>query len=63
MANNWTSHKLGDVCEINQLKRDNNWHYPIIEYIDISSVGVGHFIDRPSLISMADSTRKCNGSG
>lgn len=52
MADNWTSHKLGDVCEINQFKRDNNWHYPIIEYIDISSVGVGHFVDGPSLISI-----------
>ena len=54
MANKWSKQKLGDVCEINQSKRDNNWKHPIIEYIDISSVGVGHLIDKPNLISVKE---------
>lgn len=50
MASDWSKHKLGDVCEINPLKRDNNWKHPIIEYIDISSVGVGQFVEDPKPI-------------
>ncbi len=50
MANDWSKHKLGDVCEINPFKRDNNWKHSIIEYIDISSVGVGYLIENPRLI-------------
>jgi len=52
MANKWNKQRLGDVCEINQSKRGNNWKHPIIEYIDISSVGVGHFVDKPNIISI-----------
>jgi type I restriction enzyme, S subunit len=54
MANKWNKQKLGDVCEINQSKRDNKWNYPIIEYIDISSVGIGSLIVEPTLISVKD---------
>jgi type I restriction enzyme S subunit len=54
MANKWSNQKIGDVCEINQSKRDNKWNHPIIEYIDISSVGVGHLIDEPTLISIKE---------
>ncbi|MBU4226624.1 MAG: restriction endonuclease subunit S, partial [Chloroflexi bacterium] len=54
MVNKWSKQQLGDVCEINQSKRDNNWKHPIIEYIDISSVGVGHLIDKPNLISIKE---------
>jgi len=54
MVNKWSKQKLGDVCEINQSKRDNNWKHPIIEYIDISSVGVGYLIDKPNLISIKE---------
>jgi type I restriction enzyme S subunit len=50
MVNKWNKRRLGDVCEINHSKRDNNWTHPFIEYIDISSVGVGYLIDKPSLI-------------
>jgi type I restriction enzyme S subunit len=54
MANKWSKQRLSDVCEINQSKRDNNWKHPFIEYIDISSVGVGHFVDKPNLISIKE---------
>jgi type I restriction enzyme S subunit len=49
-SNGWVKQKLGEVCEINQSKRNSNWNYPIIEYIDISSVGVGYFVEEPSRI-------------
>jgi type I restriction enzyme S subunit len=49
-SNGWVNQKLGEVCEINQSKRNSNWNYPIIEYIDISSVGVGYFVEEPSRI-------------
>jgi type I restriction enzyme, S subunit len=54
MANKWSKQRLGDVCEINQSKRDSNWKHPFIEYIDISSVGVGHLVDKPNLISIKE---------
>jgi len=50
MANDWKKRKLGDVCEVNPFKRDKNWMHPIIEYIDISSVGIGQLVEDPKLI-------------
>jgi len=54
MAVEWRKLKLGDVCEINPSKRSNDWHYPVIEYIDISAVGIGYLVETPSLIPMEE---------
>jgi type I restriction enzyme, S subunit len=54
MANKSSKQRLGDVCEINQFKRDKNWKHPFIEYIDISSVGVGHFVNKPNIIPIKE---------
>jgi type I restriction enzyme S subunit len=54
MKNKLSWQKLGDICQINPSKRDKNWNYPEIEYIDISSVGVGELIERPMLIQIND---------
>jgi Restriction endonuclease S subunits len=52
--NNWTPKKLSEICLVNPETRNRNWIHSEIEYIDISSVGTGQFIETPKKLSLKD---------
>jgi restriction endonuclease S subunit len=41
MSDEWKTHKLGDCCDINPSSIKADWPHCSMQYIDISSVGVG----------------------
>jgi type I restriction enzyme, S subunit len=53
--NNWSQKKLSEICQVNPETRNKNWIFSEIEYIDISSVGTGQFIESPKRLSLKDS--------
>lgn len=54
MADKWGTVRLGDVATINPDAIGANWPFLHIRYIDISSVGEGTIIEKPSQISLSE---------
>jgi len=54
MADEWRTIRLGEVAQINPDAIDLAWPYSNIQYIDISSVGVGQIQTPPQRMELSD---------
>ncbi|MBM4043095.1 MAG: DUF559 domain-containing protein, partial [Planctomycetes bacterium] len=54
MPSEWRETTLGELCEVNPDRMGPSWRYDPMEYIEISSVGVGQLLEPPVSIAVAD---------
>lgn len=53
MPSEWRESTLGELCELNPDRLNSGWTHDPVEYIEISTVGVGQLLEPPVTVSRA----------